>query len=200
MGDLTVRCRAAGVLLGLVATWPAVLWLVGPAIKFTPDTVDSALAWALGLLLLSCWTWLSLVGGLMALEAAATGTTTLTARLAPHGLRLLVAVACGAGVVGGVTAPASADPVDHATAELHVLDGLALPDRPVAPRERPSPVATSVVVRSGDTLWSLAERLDIDWQQLYRTNRAVIGSDPDLIHPGTRLTVPSHTRTEGAHR
>ena len=27
------------------------------------------------------------------------------------------------------------------------------------------------------------------WQQLYRANRRVVGADPDLIHPGTRLDV-----------
>jgi len=27
------------------------------------------------------------------------------------------------------------------------------------------------------------------WQQVYRANRQVVGADPDLIHPGTRLDV-----------
>lgn len=28
------------------------------------------------------------------------------------------------------------------------------------------------------------------WRQVHRANRRVIGADPDLIHPGTRLEVP----------
>jgi nucleoid-associated protein YgaU len=28
------------------------------------------------------------------------------------------------------------------------------------------------------------------WQTIYRANRGVIGSNPDLIRPGQRLTIP----------
>lgn len=55
-------------------------------------------------------------------------------------------------------------------------------------------------VRPGDTLWSIAERrmpgaapteIDAGWRRIHRANRAVIGSDPDLIIPGTTLRLPS---------
>jgi nucleoid-associated protein YgaU len=57
----------------------------------------------------------------------------------------------------------------------------------------------------GDTLWDIAathlgpgERTVLNvhryWRQVYRTNRRVIGADPDLIHPGTRLDVPPFRR------
>ena len=57
------------------------------------------------------------------------------------------------------------------------------------------------VIEVGDTLWGIAASylpatdrpdavVDADWRQLYAANRAVLGDDPDRIHPGTRLTVP----------
>jgi nucleoid-associated protein YgaU len=57
------------------------------------------------------------------------------------------------------------------------------------------------VIEVGDTLWGIAAShlpagdrpdaaVDAYWRQLYAANRAVLGDDPDLIHPGTRLTLP----------
>jgi LysM domain len=55
-------------------------------------------------------------------------------------------------------------------------------------------------VEAGDTLWDIASAHLVPaersaatihryWQRIYRANRSVIGADPDLIHPGTRLGV-----------
>jgi hypothetical protein len=60
--------------------------------------------------------------------------------------------------------------------------------------------ANEHTVQPGDTLWDIAaahlvpaERSTATihryWQQVYRANRPVVGADPDLIHPGTRLDV-----------
>ena len=60
--------------------------------------------------------------------------------------------------------------------------------------------APGYTVEAGDTLWDIAAahlppaersvgRVHRYWQQVYRANRRVIGADPDLIHPGTRLDV-----------
>jgi hypothetical protein len=112
------------------------------------------------------------------------------------------------------------------------LNGLALPDRIAGalgtahgpatsprPSPRPSPATDSashtdstvpprpagsdVVVRPGQSLWTIAARLlptaatDADitraWHQLHRANQSAIGADPDLILPGTRLVVPRPT-------
>ena len=65
----------------------------------------------------------------------------------------------------------------------------------------PSKPRSGHPVEPGDTLWDIAaaqlpptERspvsVDRYWRQLYRANRRVIGADPDLIRPGTRLDVP----------
>lgn len=62
--------------------------------------------------------------------------------------------------------------------------------------------AEHLVVRPGDSLWSLARGLlpragDREVQalvaRLHATNRDLVGADPDLIHPGQRLRLPSDT-------
>jgi nucleoid-associated protein YgaU len=64
----------------------------------------------------------------------------------------------------------------------------------------------SYLVRSGDSLWSIAERLlpgasvtevDAAWRRIHRANRRLIGPDPDLIIAGTALRLPP--MTSGPH-
>ena len=73
--------------------------------------------------------------------------------------------------------------------------------RLLAPAPRPAAAALdTVTVRRGDSLWSIAQRhlgagaTDAEiahaWPEWYAANRAVIGDDPDLIHPGMRLVPP----------
>ncbi|MFD3521455.1 transglycosylase family protein [Streptomyces sp. NPDC058653] len=47
----------------------------------------------------------------------------------------------------------------------------------------------SYTVRSGDSLWTIADQLGMDggWSALYQANREVVGSDADLILPGQKL-------------
>jgi nucleoid-associated protein YgaU len=52
------------------------------------------------------------------------------------------------------------------------------------------PTATAYVVKSGDTLNSIATAHHTTWQRLYALNRTVIGPNPDLIKVGERLTLP----------
>ena len=50
------------------------------------------------------------------------------------------------------------------------------------------------VVKSGDSLSEIAQREMGDgdrWNELYEANKAAIGDDPDLIQPGTELTIPA---------
>jgi nucleoid-associated protein YgaU len=66
--------------------------------------------------------------------------------------------------------------------------------------DSPAHVEHVVVVRPGDSLWAITDRhslpdataaqLTRGWHGLYARNRAVIGDDPSLIHPGQRLTLP----------
>lgn len=70
---------------------------------------------------------------------------------------------------------------------------IALVSRGAAPPEE-------VVVVSGDTLWDIAarhlgagatvEQIAAEWPRWYAANQGVIGPDPDLILPGTRLAPP----------
>lgn len=66
-----------------------------------------------------------------------------------------------------------------------------------------------VVVRRGDTLWSIAaahlgphadaQAIAAEWPRWYAANRHVIGDDPDLLLIGTRLQSPDHV-LEGTAR
>ena len=59
------------------------------------------------------------------------------------------------------------------------------------------PVATphpaqQYTVRSGDTLWGIAQRFlgnGADWTELYNWNRSTVGGNPNLIYPGEMLYV-----------
>jgi nucleoid-associated protein YgaU len=72
------------------------------------------------------------------------------------------------------------------------------------PRRVTAPVET-VTVRRGDSLWSIAARhlgagatdaeIAVAWPAWHALNADLIGDDPDLIHPGLRLRVP----TDGDH-
>ncbi|WP_051716568.1 transglycosylase family protein [Streptomyces sp. NRRL F-5727] len=67
---------------------------------------------------------------------------------------------------------------------------------PQATPEKPGPTTVPTVremytVTPGDSLSEIArdERVRGGWQRLYEINRKVVGDDPDLIHPGQRLTL-----------
>ncbi|MBC7461297.1 MAG: LysM peptidoglycan-binding domain-containing protein [Thermoleophilia bacterium] len=45
----------------------------------------------------------------------------------------------------------------------------------------------SYTVVAGDTLSSIATRHGTTWQKLYATNKAAVGSNPNMIHPGLKL-------------
>lgn len=74
---------------------------------------------------------------------------------------------------------------------------------PPVPTGAPEATAGQVVVRSGDSLWSVAAahlgedatpgRIAEAWPRWFEQNRAVIGDDPHLIHPGQTLDVPQET-------
>ncbi|MFF9065591.1 transglycosylase family protein [Streptomyces sp. NPDC014891] len=64
------------------------------------------------------------------------------------------------------------------------------PARNVGPTAVPT-VREMYTVTPGDSLSKIAreERVPGGWKRLYDTNRPVVGDDPDLIHPGQRLTL-----------
>lgn len=49
---------------------------------------------------------------------------------------------------------------------------------------------TKYVVVSGDSLSRIGARFGIPWETIYNANRATIGPNPNLIHPGQVLIIP----------
>lgn len=57
----------------------------------------------------------------------------------------------------------------------------------------PVQASTFYTVASGNTLWGIAQKFygnGAKWQTIYSANRGIIGSNPNLIHPGQRLVIP----------
>jgi len=104
------------------------------------------------------------------------------------------AVAVGRPTVGAPTAPAS-------VVDLRRQPQLD-PQWGSSHRRRAGAVPQiAMTVRRGDTLWDIAARhlgpaaTDLEiaqaWPRWFAANRAVIGPDPDRLHPGQRLTPPA---------
>jgi LysM repeat protein len=64
-------------------------------------------------------------------------------------------------------------------------------------RESKSTTASMYVVKTGDTLISIADKHKVSWRKLYRANRTLIGSNPSLIRPGMHLHVPPASMPHG---
>ncbi|MGW6708497.1 transglycosylase family protein [Streptomyces sp. NPDC054956] len=95
---------------------------------------------------------------------------------------------CGklAGLQRGGPAPeAPAKSAGTSTAEKRAKT----PSAPAAPTSGQG--AKTYTVVSGDTLGTIGSRVGVDWQKLYSDNRSVIGSNPDMIIPGQRLSYGS---------
>ncbi|MEP6815461.1 MAG: hypothetical protein ABI873_07930 [Marmoricola sp.] len=146
--------------------------------------------------------WLLVLTVLIALEPLAGRDLTSYAGC-PAGLRRILLAWCGAAALGVLTVPAQAAPVSPAPTDQQpsaVLDGLQVPDRTLGALHRRVPRERSVLVRRGDTLWGIAaarlpagagcDDVGRAWRLLYDVNRSRVGSDPDLIMPGTRLRLP----------
>lgn len=194
-----------------VARLTAAVWttatgatVVGAAPR--PTFADGVMALALAVLGVAL-AWLSLTVT-VCLVAEAVGSYSglaerAAAALAPRTVRLLVRAVCGV----AVAAPLGAVPAGAAE--------LPLPDRPDVATQRPRmtqmtqiasqtlhrpTTSATVVVRPGDSLWSIAAdhlppdapaaRIATAWPQWYTANLERIGHDPHLIHPGTRLLLP----------
>lgn len=122
-----------------------------------------------------------------ALDALTATSTTTTATTFPVGPPVLVPSP------PSPTTPAAASPT---------------PSPAPTPAPPPAPVAVSppppelpvYVVRRGDCLWSIAasrlgpgadaRAIDAGWRRIYAENRAAVGDDPNLIHPGLVLRLP----------
>jgi nucleoid-associated protein YgaU len=131
-------------------------------------------------------------------------------------VRSAVRIACGVAVAGAPLAGAGAalaEPPDPASgvraagmsAVRIVPPPIPVLDRQVVTTATPSaapdpPPRRVVVVRSGDSLWSIAARelgpratdaqVAAAWPRWYAANADVVGPDPGMIRPGQHLRVP----------
>ena len=194
---LGVTAAAAAAAHIVPGTWRAAAH--ASAAETLPQTMVAACATVLALSL--AWLWV---------VTSVTVVEVVTGAVPRSGgaTRRLVLLACGAAVVAGTALPAQASSGDGAEA----LVGLPLPERAVAPDtpgRSAAPVASvavpapdSYVVRSGDSLWSIARAhpapagdVETRWRAIWRHNRDVVGDDPDLIHPGQALRLPATDTT-----
>lgn len=180
---------------------------------------DTLLTLTAALALAGCAVWFWLVSSVVVIEAASGSAPRLGRGVpCPAYLRRLLLGCCGAALIGGLSAPAMAVPVDIDSGRT-MVSGLPLPDRATSDQVvEPAPTfavphrprqhdhqPTTVRVEPGDSLWRIAERhlpaavsdtaISEQWQRLYAANREVIGANPDLIHPGLRLELP-HDRKD----
>jgi len=66
-------------------------------------------------------------------------------------------------------------------------------EEPARPANPPTATERTHTVVSGDSLWAIAQRFygsGARWNEIYQANRAVVGSNPNLIFPGQVLIIP----------
>lgn len=106
-------------------------------------------------------------------------------RVTPRFLRMCAVVGVGAALGAGVALGAQSDPV-HGAGDGTWQRGTVSALIPVA-------AESSVVVRAGDTLWSIASRTfpGADPREAVMAFRRVNGGDLSVLEAGQRLAVPS---------
>jgi nucleoid-associated protein YgaU len=88
---------------------------------------------------------------------------------------------------------AGATPKTGATAQPPKATPAATPAAPAAAPPAAPPAATSYTIAAGDTLPSIAQTVYGDanlWRRIYDANKESIGNNPNLIKPGTQLSIP----------
>ena len=56
--------------------------------------------------------------------------------------------------------------------------------------DAPEAATNTYTVQSGDNLSKIGSKYGVTWQQIFEANRDKL-SDPDKIHPGQELNIPS---------
>ena len=118
----------------------------------------------------------------------------------------VAAVALSAAAAGTVTAPPAAADTTIVPVPQTAGEEISSPVTPVAGVPEVIPASTTYTVVPGDCVSVIAERVGVETEALYQTNRDVIGDDIDLIFPGQVLNTgaPAPTTsipvpTTGAH-
>jgi LysM repeat protein len=191
-------------ILALLAPWGC--WELTNGLRVIPGRaqfstyVISGASWLL--LACSCWAAALLlavlieeIGGLHFRGAP----LALVRRSCPPAVRRFVLAWCGLAISTSLLAPAQAAVPNPAPAPLPSI-GRVVATQTTTPEQtyRLQPVAQtnpgfkSVTVRSGDSLWRLAQHHLGDgrrWPEIHHLNKTLI-KDPDLIEPGWKLRLP----------
>jgi hypothetical protein len=193
-----VRTRC-GLVAGAATTGAALLGRALARSATDPvTTVDEALTRLCTVALAGAvgWAWLATLSVVVEAWRGRSGPRRL-----PAPLRKVVLLCCGV----ALAAPTGVASADEHPDPVPSVAGLPMPERATGgahPRARADqrPALRTVVVRTGDCLWRLAAadlpadataaRVTARWQAIHRLNAALIGPDPDLIHPGQRLVLP----------
>lgn len=191
--------------------------LTGPAAAPAPD-LALVLRGTAALALVGCvaWWWVATTAVLVSVAAGRRARPPGC----PRWVHRAVLVGLGLGLTAGLASPASAAPTSHAVpgggtpGTPALVEGLPYPDRatsaapsaydgPGVVRRAAHAVDGRYVVSPGDTLWAIARRdlgpgasptsVEARWREIYRANLTVVGSNPDLILPGTPLVLPPHS-------
>jgi nucleoid-associated protein YgaU len=199
------QARCCLVLLGVTLATAAALRLLVPGLVVPDPGFEGLLVAGCAAVAAACalWGWLGTVAVVVEALRCRADTPPRPTPGVPAAVRRAVLAACGVALCAtagpalaapGVTGAAGTDTQQGLPA---LVAGLPLPTRAM---DLPATTRTTVVVRPGDSLWAIAAarlpaaasdaEIEAGWRELYAGNRAVVGDDPSLIHPGQRLTLP----------
>lgn len=180
----------------------------------SPIRFDAALVGGAQVVLACAGTWAVLLLLAAAVESVTRGRVRALARVGcPPAWR--PALLCALGALVTVTGPlggaAHAAPrgVEGPDVVPKLGPGVGLLPVPTRPHDQHHPAPRGapavVVVASGDSLWAIARtrlgaaapavQVQALTVALHHANRAEIGPDPDLLHPGQRLRLPADPAT-----
>jgi hypothetical protein len=195
---------AAIALAGLVGTHPGAAAGAADDPSRLVVTVAGWLIWVIAAYLAG----VTALAALLTLLAGPRPQAARITRLTPSWFRAALAVALGAGMTAPtlaiVPAVAATRPVVHRHGPAHISVSWPTSTTPrghaTAAPATPARSPARITVRPGECLWSIAAealpprasdaRVAAAWPRWWRTNRSVVGPDPDLIRPGERLTQP----------
>ncbi|AXE87893.1 LysM peptidoglycan-binding domain-containing protein [Streptomyces sp. Go-475] len=94
-------------------------------------------------------------------------------------------------VAAGTGGAALTLPLLGATQASAAQPAQSAPAAQTAPQAAQPAKSLTYTVTKGDTLYRIADKYDVSggWKQLYKDNRAAVGDNPRLIHPGLKLKV-----------
>lgn len=135
-----------------------------------------------------------LVPGIVVLILLAAVVTVLAVRIAGHGTGRRTPAAHPTAARPTPPAPVSS----RGVAGLTASSSSATPSQPAVTSTAAMRPPLTYVVQPGDSLWSIASWFKLQgYADLYARNKAVLGDNPRLIHPGQRITISDQGMTTG---